>query len=145
MNNNQVVLDDGQYLHTMVRKNEFWYETLPTNAVVPETYNTPVSVRASALAGKWEVYRRAAQPGTIDKVLIRILNVEYIHNINTASGEIMFYKSEKLETLPCTIKLNGEAMQITTERNTWNFKVYKADRKDLVFGDDSLMYYCKPL
>jgi hypothetical protein len=55
----------------------------------------------------------------------------------------MFYNSEKLETLPCTIKLSGEAMQITTEKNTWNFKVYKADGNDLVFGDGSLMYYAK--
>ena len=143
MNNDQVILDDGEYIHTLVRKKDFWYETLPTNAVVPETFNSPVSARVSAVAGKWKVYRRAAQPGTTDKVLIRILNVQYIHNINTASGEIMFYNSEKLETLPCTIKLSGEAMQITTEKNTWNFKVYKADGNDLVFGDGSLMYYAK--
>ena len=145
MNNHQVILDDGEYLHTLVRKSNFWHETLPTNAVVPEKFVRPVSVSASALAGKWKVYRRAAQPGTTDKVLIRILNVQEIKNDNTATGEIMFYKTEKLETLPCTITLNGEKMQISTEKNTWNVNVYKADGKDLVFGDASLMYYCKPL
>jgi hypothetical protein len=145
LNNNQAVLDDGEYLHTLVRKNNFWYETLPTNAITPEKFNTPVSISASALAGKWKVYRRAAQPGTTDKVLIRILNVQEIKNSNTAAGEIMFYRSEKLETLPCTITVDGERMRITTEKNTWNVNVYKADGKDLVFGDASLMYYCKPL
>ncbi|MDB5223559.1 MAG: hypothetical protein JWN83_2226 [Chitinophagaceae bacterium] len=145
MNNNQVVLDDGEYLHTLVRKNGFWYETLPTNAVVPEKFNNPVSVSTSALSGKWKVYRRAAQPGTTDKTLIRILNVQSIKNDNTATGEIMFYRTEKLETLPCTITLDGTRMQISTEKNTWNVNVYKADGKDLVFGDASLMYYCKPL
>lgn len=145
MNNHQVVLDDGEYLHTLVRKSNFWHETLPTNAVVPEKFTTPVSVNASALSGKWKVYRRAAQPGTTDKTLIRILNVQEIKNDNTATGEIMFYKTEKLETLPCTITLNGDKMQISTEKNTWNVNVYKADGKDLVFGDASLMYYCKPL
>ncbi|HUS00423.1 MAG TPA: hypothetical protein VMY77_01780 [Chitinophagaceae bacterium] len=145
MNNHQVVLDDGEYLHTLVRKSNFWHETLPTNAVAPEKFTNPVPVSTSALAGKWKVYRRAAQPGTTDKVLIRVLNVQEIKNDNTATGEIMFYKTEKLETLPCTITLNGEKMQISTEKNIWNVNVYKADGKDLVFGDASLMYYCKPL
>jgi len=145
MNKNEVVLDDGEYLHTLVRKNGFWYETLPTTEVVPEKLNTPVSVNASALSGKWKVYRRAAQPGTTDKVLIRILNVSKISNDNSASGDITFYRSEKLETLPCTITIDGSRMHISTEKNTWNFTVYKADGKDLVFGDASLMYYCKPL
>ena len=145
MNNNQVVLDDGEYLHTLVRKNGFWYETLPTNAVIPERLITPISINASALSGKWKVYRRAAQPGTVDKTLIRILNVQDIKNNSTATGEIMFYKTEKLETLPCTITLDGDRMRISTEKNTWNVNVYKADGKDLVFGDASLMYYCKPL
>ncbi|HMJ47312.1 MAG TPA: hypothetical protein VK498_08280 [Ferruginibacter sp.] len=145
MNKNQVVLDDGEYIHTLVRKNGFWYETLPTNEIVPEKFNSPVAVNASALSGKWKVYRRAAQPGTTDKVLIRILNVSNINNDNSATGEITFYKTEKLEMLPCSITLDGSRMHISTEKNTWNFTVYKADGKDLVFGDASLMYYCKPL
>lgn len=145
MNNNQVVLDDGDYLHTLVRKKEFWHETLPTNAVVSEKFSTPVSVGASALAGKWKVYRRAAQPGITDKVLIRILNVQNITDNNRATGEIMFYRSEKLETLPAAFMLDGERLRISTEKNTWNMIIYKADGKDLVFGDASLMYYCKPL
>ena len=145
MNNNQVVLDDGEYLHTLVRKKGFWYETLPTTAVMPERFIVTMPVKASALAGKWKVYRRAAKPGTIDKTLIRILNVQEIKDDKTATGEIMFYKTEKLETLPCTITLDGERIRITTEKNTWTGNVYKADGKELVFGDDSLMYYCKPL
>ena len=142
---NQVVLDDGDYVHTLVKKNEFWSETLPSNAVTSEKFTTPVSVNASALSGKWKVYRRAAQPGTTDKVLIRILNVTDIKSSTTATGEISFYKTEKLETLPCTITLDGGKMHISTEKNTWNVMVYKADGKDLVFGEPALMYYCKPL
>lgn len=144
MNNSRVVLDDGEYLHTLVRKKEFWHETLPKTTVAEEKFANPISVSASSLAGKWKIYRRAAQPGTVDKVLIRILNVQDVKDANTATGEIMFYRSEKLETLPCTITLDGERMRITTEKNTWNVNVYKADGKDLVFGDASLMYYCKP-
>lgn len=145
LNNKQAVLDDGDYVHTLIRKNSFWYESLPTNAVTQEKFTTPISVNTSAITGKWKVYRRDAKPGTNDKVLIRILNITNIKNDNNASGEITFYKTEKLETLPCTITLDGGKMHITTEKNTWDVSVYKADGKDLVFGDDSLMYYCKPL
>lgn len=145
MNKNQVVLDDGEYLHTLIKKNGFWYETLPTTAVMPERFIRPVAANTAVLSGKWKVYRRAAQPGTTDKVLIRILNVQDIKNEKTATGEITFYRTEKLETLPCTITLDGERMHITTDKNTWNVNVYKADGRELVFGDETLMYYCKPL
>lgn len=145
MNNTRVVLDDGDYLHTLVMKKEFWSETLPDNAVTEEKFTNPVSVNVSALSGKWKVYRRAAQPGTLDKVLIRILNVQNIRNDKSATGEITFYRTEKLETLPCSIMLDGGRIRITSEKNSWNMNVYKADGKDLVFGDASLMYYCKPL
>lgn len=145
MNNGQVVLDDGDYLHTLVRKKQFWYETLPSNQVTEEKFNTPLAVSSSALSGRWKVYRRAAQPGSTDKVLIRILDVKRIQNDNTATGEITFYKTEKLETLPCTITIDGSNLRISTEKNTWNISVYKADGKDLVFGDATLIYYCKPL
>ncbi len=143
--NNQAVLDDGTYIHTLVRKKNFWYETFPTNVVVPEKFTTPVIVSISELSGKWKVYRRDALPGKENnRTLIRILNITDVKD-NTAKGEITFYQTEKLETAPCTITLNAEKIQISTEKNTWNMSVYKADRKDLVLGDTALMYYCKPL
>jgi len=146
MNNNQLVLDDGEYLHTLVRKKEFWHETLPTNYVEPEKFTTPVSVNTSALLGKWKVYRRDAKPGSENnRILMRILNVTDIKDEHTATGELTFYQTEKLETLPCTITLNGERIHIATSKDSWNMNVYKADGKDLVFGDAGLMYYCKPL
>ena len=146
MNNNQVVLDDGDYLHTLVRKKEFWYETLPTNVAVEEKLNEPIKVSAAVLAGKWKVYRRDAKPGSENhRILMRILNVTGVKDDHTATGELTFYQTEKLETLPCTITLNGERIHIATSKDSWDMNVYKADGKDLVFGDASLMYYCKPI
>ena len=146
MNNNQVVLDDGDYLHTLIRKKEFWHETLPTNYIAPEKFTTPVAVKASALLGKWKVYRREAKPGSKNnKVLIRIFNVTQIKDDHTAAGDLTFYQTEKLETLPFNIILNGEKIYIATAKDSWNYNVYKADGKELIFGDSSLMYYCKPL
>lgn len=146
LNNNQVVLDDGDFTHTLVRKKEFWYETLPSNTVTREKFTTPISISASALTGRWKVYRREAKPGKeTNRTLIRILNITNIESDKIAKGEITFYRTEKLETLPCTITITGERMQIATAGNNWNVNVYKADGRDLVFGDAALMYYCKPL
>ncbi len=145
MNNNQVVLDDGEYVHTLIRKKEFWYESMPNNAVVTEKFITPVSINASALAGEWKVYRREAKPGTIDKLLIKTLNIQAIKNANNATGEVTFYKTEKTHTLSATYILDAERLRISTEKDTWNLIVYKADGKELVFGDGAMIYYCKPL
>lgn len=143
-NGRQMVLDDGEYIHTLIRKDRFWNETLPTNSIIPEKYTTPVSVTSSALFGKWKVYRRDAKPGTKSgDLLIRMLNITSSPDEHTAGGEIIFYQSNKFTTLPCTITLSGEKMHISTQSHTWNSNVYKADGKYLVFGDPSLMYYCK--
>ena len=146
LKNNTAVLDDGQYIHTLVRKKEFWYETLPTNEVVPEKFTVPVSVNPSSLVGKWKVYRREAEPGDKNgKVLISILNITTTTGNNDAKGEVTLYRDERLVTVPCNISLNGGRMHITTEKHSWDVNVYKADGNNLVFGDPSLMYYCKQL
>ena len=146
MNKDGVILDDGEYVHRLVRKNNFWYETLPTNYVAPERFTDPITVNISALVGKWKVYRRDARPGYENKrILIRILNVIQPMDNNTATGELTFYQKEKFETLPCTLNLSMGKMHITTAQDSWTVNVYKADGKDLVFGEPSLMYYCKPL
>ncbi|MDQ6756701.1 MAG: hypothetical protein M3004_07175 [Bacteroidota bacterium] len=147
LTNNQAVLDDGdQYLHTLVRKKSFWYETLPTNYVEPEKYTNPIAINSSALIGKWKVYRRDAKPGKENnRILIRILNITTTQGDNIAKGEVTFYLTEKLQTQPCTVTLNGTKMHIVTANDSWSMNVYKADGKDFVFGDNGLMYYCKPL
>jgi len=145
MNNNQLVLDDGEYIHTLERRKNFWYETLPATAVNQEKFITPVKINASALAGEWRVYRREAKPGTAETVLLRFLNIQNIKDDKNATGKVTFYTTGKTETLHATFMLDGENLQISTEKNTWNMMVYQADDNDLVFGDASLRYYCKPL
>ena len=147
LTNRQAVLDDGEeYIHTLVKKRKFWYETLPDNSIEPETFITPVSINIAAINGKWKVYRREAKPGSWSngEVLIRSFNITEDKGNNTASGEITFYKTEKLETLPCTIEINGDRIKIVTEKNSWDLNVYKADGKEFVFGNASLKYYAKP-
>lgn len=145
MTKNQVILDDGEYIHTLVRKKDFWHEGLPTNAVTSEEFITPILIDASALLGKWKVYRREAKPGLEHKALIKMLDIKSNKNTTEAVGEITFYNSEKSETLPGTLILEGKKMIISTQKNSWNVSVFKADGKELVFGDDILIYYCKLL
>jgi hypothetical protein len=146
LKNNLVILDDGEQIHTLIKKNKFWYESLPSDAVVSASYVTPVDANAAMLIGNWKIYRRDAAPGsTSGAVLIRMLNITQVKDEHNLNGEITFYQTNKFETLPCTISLSDKKINITADNNSWNLNVYKADGKEFIFGDTSLMYYCKPL
>ena len=148
LNSKQAVLDDGeQYIHTLIKRRNFWHETLPNNSVVPEIFTDPIAIDLSSISGKWRVYRRNAKPGTWTngEALIRSIEVQEDKGNNTATGEITFYQTEKLQTLPCTITITGDKINIKTEKNSWDLNVYKADGKEFVFGNASLMYYSKPV
>ncbi len=148
LNNNEAVFDDGdKYIHTLIRKNFFWYETLPKSAEVAEKYYEPIPINLSAIQGKWQVYRRDAKPGSLasDDFLIKMINVISAKDGQTASGEITFYLAGKLETLPCTITIVKEQINITSDKHTWEMNTYKADGNEFIFGETGLMYYSKPL
>jgi len=140
----KAVLDDGDtYIHTMIKKQSFLYESLPTDSIVLEKFTTPVDVSYANIIGKWSVYRRDAKPGSIstDEPILRMINIE--NNNDTANSEITFYVKEKSETVPCHITLEGTKIHLVTLKHSWSMDVYKADDKEFVFGSAELMYYCK--
>ncbi|MBA2248669.1 MAG: hypothetical protein H0W12_00590 [Chitinophagaceae bacterium] len=144
----QAILKDAdQYSHTFIKKQNFYYETFPTNSMVTEQFTTPVKADLSAIAGKWRVYRRDAKPGATanDEMFIKGLRISLKHNDTTATGEVTFYQEGKSEVLPCTIAQSGEGINIVTEKHTWQVSIYKADATELVFGSMALLYYCRPL
>ena len=62
----KAILDDGdKYIHTIIKKKSFWYETLPTDSIVIENFTRPVAISLPVIAGKWAVYRRNARPGEL--------------------------------------------------------------------------------
>jgi len=144
-----MMLDDQEYLiHTFKKTNEFWYETLGKLSVNQAIYKEPVSVTIEDVMGKWGVYKREAKPGTIHPPtnIIRYLKITEKTGDGTAKGEITFYQSEQSRALPCTIKTTNAGIDITAESFNWNLFVYKADGKEMVFGDTEVMlYYAKPL
>ena len=79
-------------------------------------------------------------------MLIRYLKVKSKVNETTLTGLITVYQKEKSEELPCTITVYKTGMQIVAGTYSWYLPIYKADGKELVFGNVELMLnYCKPL
>jgi uncharacterized protein YwgA len=140
-------LDDGdQYIHTIIKKKSFWYETLPTDSIAPEKLTTPVEVNYANFIGKLYVYLREAKPGSTSIVepLLKTLNIKNTPN-NINNAEITFYLEVKSETVPCSIILQGTKIHLVTSKHSWLMDVYKADKKEFIFGSSTLMYYCKPM
>jgi len=147
--NDTLVLDDQDtFIHTLIKVNQFWIETVGKTPVATEAYDQPVKPTIEQLIGNWNIYRRQAAPGTISSNTVLIKNLKITNKIDesNATGEVTIYNNEKSETLACTVSINGTAMQINAGTNKWTFPVYKADGKELVFGTKGkLLYFSKPL
>lgn len=149
LSNKELVLDDGdQYLHYLQKVDSFWYESLGKTQVTQDVFTTPVTVAVADILGKWSVYRRQAKPGYITEsiTLIKYLNItENVDSVN-AKGEITVYKGQSSQQLSCNITLLGTNLHIVAGDLVFNLPIYKADKKELVFGSaDEVLYYCKPL
>jgi hypothetical protein len=149
INDSIMVLDNQEYfLHTFKKTNEFWYETLGKLSVKQDVYKQPVSVKIADVMGKWGVYKREAKPGAIHPPvnIIRYLKITEKKSDSTARGEITFYQSEQTKVLPCIIKITQTGLNITAGTSNWNLFTYKADGKELIFGNtDEMVYFAKPL
>ena len=142
----KAVLDDGEkYIHILVKKEIFSYELLPTDSIAPEKFTSPVQVNHSDIIGKWTVYRREAKPGgAVHEPLLKTLTIENKSD-NEPNGKITFYLPDKSETVPCRVTLQGTKIHIISSKRSWSMDVYKADKKEFIFGGPGLMYYCKPM
>ena len=80
-----------------------------------------------------------------DDYLIKEINTNVIMTEQNATGEITFYFRGKLETMPCSITVDGNKIQIISDSHTWKLNNYKADGTEFIFGDAELKYFSKPL
>lgn len=143
-----VLYNDEGFIHVLEKREVFWRETLGKNEVTEPAYVTPVSFKIADIIGGWNIYRRKGKPGALDSNTVFIKNIKSISAINdqTAIAEITCYTREKSETLPCTIIVKDKSVEIKAGNYTWNLLIYKADGKELVFGNaDMLIYFAKPL
>ena len=78
--------------------------------------------------------------------VIKYLKIQKKVDASTLTGEVTIYQKEKSQELPCTITLHKTGIQVTAGANSWYLPIYKADGKELVFGNVELMLnYCKPM
>jgi hypothetical protein len=142
-----VVLDNQEGLvHTLKRTSKFHFENYGKAAITQNEFNDPVSVSLQDVLGKWMVYRKLAKPGAINPPvnIITYLKITDSTGENTAKGEVTFYQTDKSIMQPCFIKVTNAGLDITAGEYNWQLFVYKADKKEMVFGDVAvLLYYAK--
>lgn len=147
--NNEMVLDDNdEYVHTFTKKDNFWFDNVGKDSVTFESYSSVIEIKIADVLGSWMVYKKTASPGAVkpDAPIIRYLKITDKQNETAAKGKITFSKDEQAQELPCNITIYKTGIQVTADKYNWYLPVYKADGKELVFGNVELMlYYCKPI
>ncbi|MCP9752956.1 hypothetical protein [Ferruginibacter sp. HRS2-29] len=146
--NDQMLLDDGEYLRTMQKVQTYYLETVGKDSIKHAGYKLPQTVLTDNLYGKWIVYRREAKPGAINSQTELVKSITILKgNAGSASkGEIVIYSKDLSEKLDCFVTLKDDNMEVVTKNKSWNFKTYLADNNEFVFGQaEEVMNYSKRL
>lgn len=146
--NGKMVLDDGEFVHTMELVKKFYLETVGKDSVMHTSMEVPRSIQLANVSGKWVVYRREAKPGVITKEteLVKSISILKDSTDRIAKGEIVIYSNDVSEKMSCIITLSNNNMQIVSGKRSWNFDTYLADNNEFVFGkSDQVMHYAKRL
>lgn len=147
LSDSQAVLDNQEgFIHTLKKVNRFRFEDYGRDSVKQEGFNDPIPVTLQDVMGKWMVYRKDAKPGVINPPVNIIQNLKITDSTdeNTANGEVIFYQTDQSTILPCKVKVTNSGLDITAGEYSWLLFVYKANKKELVFGDAGvLLYYSK--
>ena len=130
-------------IRELQKKDQFYYETLGKLKIETDSLTHPVNIDINILKGKWLVYSRKAQPGIINEqtALIRSLNITSVSEDGIAMGEIIFYVSDVAKTSGCQVVTKNGVIKIVTDKDVWNFNVYKADGKEFIFGENGKIIY----
>ena len=146
LDKNKMILDDGENLKELHKKEIFYFETLGKLTIPMDSLNIPINIDTKKLEGKWIVYRRQALAGSVDDdaVVIKSLDVFPSNTIGSALGQVVCYKSDVSESLPCKIVYGDANILVITDKYVWEFSTYKANGNEFVFGEAGrLLYYAK--
>lgn len=147
LTDSQTILDNQEgIVSTLNKTSRFHFENYGKDSVKKEGFSDPISVTLQDVMGKWMVYRKDAKPGVINPPvnIIQYLKITDSTAENTAKGEVTFYQTDKSLTMPCNIKVTNAGLDIESGDYAWSLFVYKANKKELVFGDAAvLLYYSK--
>ena len=143
----QIVLDNQEGLvHTLKKIAHFHFENYGKDSIKQEGFSNPIPILLQDVMGKWMVYRKDAKPGAINPPVNIIQNLKITDSTgeNTANGEVTFYQTDKSMAVPCRIKVTNAGLDIESGDFSWSLFVYKANKKELIFGDAAvLLYYSK--
>ncbi len=149
INNNQLVINDGEYIRYLKKKKAFYYESLGNIQVHSEDFTVAVKPNLSVVEGKWDIYRRQAAPGFINEqtdLLIKNISIQLPDEKGMAKGEISLYTNAGAEKLSCSIQFGETTMHIDAGNAHLDYNVYKTDTDEFIFGrKGGLMYYAKKL
>ena len=141
-----VIADDDQ-THILRRVPYFAFENAGKDSIVLPRYEIKESINLKSVSGKWQVYRRQAEPGFINgnTTLIKYLTISGYNDDGTATGEIVTYNGDNImQTSPATISFSGSKLHISTDKGAWQYDVYRADEHEFIFGDaKGVMNYAK--
>src|SRR5580704_3393549 len=116
----ELVLDDNeQFIHMLKKVDSFWYEKLGRLSVKKNDYSSPVKATISGIIGKWAVYRRQANPGSVatGELLIKYLNITTKRDEHSATGNIAVYQGDNTQQLSCIVTLSGSDIKIVAGKN----------------------------
>ncbi|MEJ7610707.1 MAG: hypothetical protein WKF88_05945 [Ferruginibacter sp.] len=143
---NMLFLKDDTYIRSMKRVPRFYYETVGKDSIKLPEYNTTINAEMANLKGKWLVYRRQAEPGFITgkTELIKYVTISSGSGMQ-GSGEITTYNGDNIaETHAAEFMLSPGRLTITSKKGTMVFNTYKANGKELIFGDlNGVLNYAK--
>lgn len=147
LSDNTLVIADDDATHILKRVPYFVFENAGKDSIVLPRYELKENVNLKNVSGKWQVYRRQAEPGFINTntTLIKYLSISNYNDDGTATGEIVTYNGDNImQTSPATISFSGGKLHISTDKGSWNYDVYRADDHEFIFGDaKGVMNYAK--
>ena len=146
VDSNSLRLNDGEFTRVLVKKEKYYTETVGKQTIEQEKYEEAISIDLRTNAGRWIIYRRQAEAGirSDELALLKSFEINDFLSDNKGSGTVVFYNSDKTETLPCTFIFSDGSLTMDTEKHVWVFTTYKGDGKELVFGEKGkFLYYAK--
>lgn len=144
----KLVIYDGEVIKELEKRQQFHYETFGKLTIPTDTLNTPVIIDPQNIEGKWSIYRKQALAGSvgIDAVLIKSLEIFPSDRTGSALGQVVFYKKNISQSLPCKIIFGKGNILVITDLYNWDFNTYKANGSEFVFGETGVfLYYSKRL
>ena len=143
LNKNTLVINDGEFIRSLIKTKRFYSETLGNLKATMESFEKPLLIDPRKLLGRWDVYRRQADPGLQDSVLIKSVTFTSVDK-DALAGNIAYYSSSKTETAHFTGYISGSDLHINAANISWVLSTYKASKDEFVFGRDKvIVYYAK--